>query len=1382
MLNSYRTRMTVSVKRLSFINFILNEVFLSNSYSQQSASSATINLKTSHFPKSLLTIIFSLLLAGNTFATDYYQRQSGNWNSSSTWTTSNAWLSTSNTGTYPQAGDNVYIYNNGNLATITLTADAQCANLIFYNSSTSGCVIAMGNYNLTISGVWTTDWGSDATITQGTGYLQINGGVGTISPNFNVAKTISNLRVGSGSFTKGGTATLTVTGNYDYNCFQSSVPTGIDASSATKHNATPCTPSLSATALTNFGTICTGTTAGPNSFTISGLALTSANVTVGTLTGFSYSTTASGTYTSTLSLAQSGGNYSQVVYVKFSPIYAISYNGNIVVGGGGASAINVTVVGSGAGSVAPTVASPTATNITSSSASLGGTITIDGCSSQSVTERGIYYSTTNGFANGTGTKVSETGTFGTGAFSINVTGLAASTTYYYKAFATNSAGTGYSSQGTFNNASKTYYSRQSGNWTDPSTWLTDNCGGTVNAGTYPGSGDNVVICQQHNITVNTSGLSCNTINMEAYLVSLILNNDFTVNGNLTLANQSYVSEGAYNLTIKGDFSILPYGNSGYYSRIDYSSGTITIGGNISVLNSGLPPFNCTGSGWLIMSGTSKTFTVSNDFSVPYFKQPASSFTKAGANALTISTVFDRNCGPAPTVSAGTFAVSGSTINSSCNPTKLFRSLTSGNWSATTTWQQSTDNGVTWVTAASAPVITDGSVTIQSGHTVTLGAAAGASSLTINGSLDLSTYALSGTGTLTVASGGALLVGSTSNFPTGFSTITLSTNSLANYYANANQTVSPRTYNNLTLSGSGTKTTTGVTVTGTLSLEGTSTTSGTIVTNVASTTLQYKGTPAQNITDNVFLGNKTYNLTIANASGVDLNTNFTANNALTVNSGTFLTIQPAQTLTVGGTVTNLAGTSGIVIKASPTLANGSLIFSQPSLNPSVSATVEMYSKASWNLSNPTGNKYKWQFFGIPVRSVATASPTFDGAYIRQFHENDIPAHWEQLNNGSSLSSFTGYEITQEAATTYIFRGQLENSDYPVTQQPYTSTATNPGQSLIGNPYTAAIDISKIVFGSKMIQTVYMYNTGTYLDWQNNASTPTDSIFADANPGQYTSVPQALAGSAGLQHQIPSMQAFLVRAISLDAAATVSIPYSTAVVSNSVPQRIRATTNPASATDKVWTRIDVKGTHFSDRMWIFTEPGCTHGFDNGWDGEKIMGSLLTPQLFAMEADGDYQVDAVNDMNNTRIGFQTGEDSDYTLTFTHSNITSKYDCIYLIDSVENKIVDITESGSTYTFFADPAPTAIPRFNIITRNYEKNATDKNSQIKLFYSGKTIFVENLSNRNGELSIYDLIGHCLKKVSFGTGVMAIPVNYTLGVYVVNATTGKENATKKLIVR
>jgi len=94
--------------------------------------------------------------------------------------------------------------------------------------------------------------------------------------------------------------------------------------------------------------------------------------------------------------------------------------------------------------VSPTVTTNSASDITETSATVGGNVTDDG--GATVTERGVYYST-SASPETTGTKL-QIGS-GTGTFSTSLTGLSAGTTYYIKAYATNSIGTSYGSEVTF---------------------------------------------------------------------------------------------------------------------------------------------------------------------------------------------------------------------------------------------------------------------------------------------------------------------------------------------------------------------------------------------------------------------------------------------------------------------------------------------------------------------------------------------------------------------------------------------------------------------------------------------------------------------------------------------------------------------------------------------------------------------------------------------------------------------------------------------------------------------------------------------------------------------------------------------------------------------
>jgi len=90
----------------------------------------------------------------------------------------------------------------------------------------------------------------------------------------------------------------------------------------------------------------------------------------------------------------------------------------------------------GASATTPTVTTQAASSVAETTATLNGNVTDDG--GATITERGFYYSTSPTVTTGD-TKVTTAGT--TGAYTNALTGLTAGTTYYYRAFATNSEGT-----------------------------------------------------------------------------------------------------------------------------------------------------------------------------------------------------------------------------------------------------------------------------------------------------------------------------------------------------------------------------------------------------------------------------------------------------------------------------------------------------------------------------------------------------------------------------------------------------------------------------------------------------------------------------------------------------------------------------------------------------------------------------------------------------------------------------------------------------------------------------------------------------------------------------------------------------------------------------
>jgi hypothetical protein len=119
---------------------------------------------------------------------------------------------------------------------------------------------------------------------------------------------------------------------------------------------------------------------------------------------------------------------------------------------------------------------------------------------------------------------------------------------------------------------------------------------------------------------------------------------------------------------------------------------------------------------------------------------------------------------------GVIQQSSSTTDRSTSSTDYFRTKTSGNWSTAGTWESSSDGSSFWITATAAPTSAATSITVQNGHTITIGSAVtidkttvangGVLKLVNDGAVSQSgaiTLANGATDQLTIQSGGTLQV-------------------------------------------------------------------------------------------------------------------------------------------------------------------------------------------------------------------------------------------------------------------------------------------------------------------------------------------------------------------------------------------------------------------------------------------------------------------------------------------------------------------------------------------------------------------------------------------------------------------------------------------------
>ena len=514
----------------------------------------------------------------------------------------------------------------------------------------------------------------------------------------------------------------------------------------------------------------------------------------------------------------------------------------------------------------------------------------------------------------------------------------------------------------------------------------------------------------------------------------------------------------------------------------------------------------------------------------------------------------------------------------------------------------------------------------------------------------------------------------------------------------------------------------------------------------------------------------------------------------------LTIVPGAKLAVAGRFREVRGKDfvnsykieregSLTIQADETKAGAFMIYD--SVAPY--AHVEFYSKAS-GAEAQSGTDIPttavWQYMAIPTSGYPQAVKPFEGAWMCRWDEANLnmgypQAHWYVVKDNDKLDPFEGYALTQENPKTYLLAGFLnvhdhtyedltytpqngDNYSYEENGKTYTYPKTYPGFHLLGNSFTAPIYLDSLKDEDfvNVEPTIYIYNAGTWNEWYANNNVGDGS---STTPGQYMALPIHAGSYTGL-YVIPAMQGFFVKATA-DAGTgngSVSIDYRNAVVR---PNYYEASTPPpvVRAPQKEKTEIPilkmrVEGKRFADELYLLCREDWTHAYEPGFDGKKIYGDSRTPQLFAIEADDNMSVNAVDDIEGQYLGFIAGEETEYTLTFDPSTLNGQYSRLYLHDLTAGTSIDLLASDS-YSFSVGKKGET--RRFLISSSVTVNEEVDGGLLKGYAYDGVLYVENFTDSEGDWTIYDAVG---RKIDSGTvpglGRYSYTLNLPYGAYTV----------------
>ena len=433
---------------------------------------------------------------------------------------------------------------------------------------------------------------------------------------------------------------------------------------------------------------------------------------------------------------------------------------------------------------------------------------------------------------------------------------------------------------------------------------------------------------------------------------------------------------------------------------------------------------------------------------------------------------------------------------------------------------------------------------------------------------------------------------------------------------------------------------------------------------------------------------------------------------------------------------------------------------------------------------------WQYFGVPVDEASEdddynkKSNVFGNETVRKYNRTlQVPnsdEKWEALASNELLKPGVGYEITTATPSRYTFKGKLiygNGTDvdgsaiynFPIDGSP---VGTNYDDiNILGNPFTAAMDISKFKYedDNKLVKTFYLFNTGSRENWlaRDGANTTGD------RSGQYTAaIPAGLAGYVeDMPSEIPSLSSFAVKA---NAQTTISYRYKDVMKSETANRARRRDVGAPSVASLL---VDVASVKSMDRLWLVEHEEATDAFDNGFDGEKML-SAGAAQLYAEESK-NLQVKTTNRLKRTDLSFVPADKAGrYELKF-HLKGFKASDEFVLLDKRTGEETPIND-GDKYSFVADVNDKP-QRFAILRKGSSMDSAAEAGFTVVADAQRNIEVVNATTESGDVLVVDAAGKSIARFKLAAGARkSVQVNIP-GVYVVKAENAQSRLSQSVLV-
>ena len=390
---------------------------------------------------------------------------------------------------------------------------------------------------------------------------------------------------------------------------------------------------------------------------------------------------------------------------------------------------------------------------------------------------------------------------------------------------------------------------------------------------------------------------------------------------------------------------------------------------------------------------------------------------------------------------------------------------------------------------------------------------------------------------------------------------------------------------------------------------------------------------------------------------------------------------------------------------------------------------------------------WQYVGAPGNNMRMSN---DGVMVYLWSERD---GWVYSN--TDMTPFEGYALTRtaEGAEIYSIVAQPIHDNQTIN---LTKTANGMnGDNLFVNSYLAPIDLTKFTtdgedsdFTGNVEKTFYLFNSGSWNDWQGKDGEGANQIIRGESAGKYhaiTPLGAALIDPNKDQTTIPPMQGVYVVA---NGEAQIHLKYNKHVFTSASCDMNRPMRAPQIKDENFMrVRMQVNSQNSgADRMYVIQYANTTRGYDNGYDAKNIIAQGQA-NIYTNEPEGQMEISIADQIDSTFIGFAAGEDSEYTLTFTSLVGQDMY-----LHDIEADSLFLLVEDEQYTFKARPNSVNDMRFQLLL--YPDLFDDKPgsgvttgvdnlvSSAHVWVSDKRVYITD-APQNSNLVVYTANGMCI---------------------------------------